>query len=565
MFRINISNREYTECSMSNTLSSKQEEVNFNPIEFKLLNQDIFEFREDKPYLLHSTVRKMTCIPGILAIENNKVYGKTKKGRNLYKCVPDDTRFPIFLIPYTLKLGFSKKIYNKYVIFKFSNWDSKHPLGTLVNVLGDVSILDHFYEYQLYCKSLYASIQQFTKITMQKLRDKSEDYFIKSIMDSYDITDRTAWNIISIDPKNSKDFDDAFSIKSIDKNTYLLSIYIANVALWLDIMNIWDSFSNRIATIYLPDRRRPMLPTILSDALCSLQEKQKRFAFTMDILIDKNTGEIKNINYLNTCIKVTKNLRYNTNQMRTNKTYLEALILTKMLNKKNKYLDSVTTGHDVVAYLMILMNFYTAKLLVKKEKGIFRSVKANSSFKIPTNLPESVTSFLKIWNSFGGKYSNFCNLESHDMFHFDAYVHITSPIRRLVDLLNIIIIQKELGLFKFNKLSKSFHDKWTCDEKIEYINKTMKSIRKVQNDCSLLKMCSTDKEITTKIHVGYIFDKLLKNSGLFQYMVYFPQLKMNNRFTNCNELENNIKRNFKLYIFTDETRLKKKIRIELID
>jgi len=134
----------------------------------------------------------------------------------------------------------------------------------------------------------------------------------------------------------------------------------------------------------------------------------------------------------------------------------------------------------------------------------------------------------------------------------------------LVDLLNIIIIQKELGLFKFNKLSKSFHDKWTNNEKIEYINKTMKSIRKVQNDCSLLKMCSTDKEITTKIHVGYIFDKLLRNNGLFQYMVYFPELKMNNRFTNCNELENNIKRNFKLYIFTDENRLKKKIRIELM-
>ena len=62
---------------------------------------------------------------------------------------------------------------------------------------------------------------------MQKLRDKSEDYFIKSITDSYDIIDRTTWNIISIDPKNSKDFDDAFGIKSIDKNTYLLSIYIA--------------------------------------------------------------------------------------------------------------------------------------------------------------------------------------------------------------------------------------------------------------------------------------------------------------------------------------------------
>ena len=39
----------------------------------------------------------------------------------------------------------------------------KHPVATLVNNLGDVTELDNFYEYQLYCKSLYASIQNITK------------------------------------------------------------------------------------------------------------------------------------------------------------------------------------------------------------------------------------------------------------------------------------------------------------------------------------------------------------------------------------------------------------------
>ena len=32
-----------------------------------------------------------------------------------------------------------------------------------------------------------------------------------------------------------------------------------------DHLNIWESFSRRVSTIYLPDRKRPMLPTILSD------------------------------------------------------------------------------------------------------------------------------------------------------------------------------------------------------------------------------------------------------------------------------------------------------------
>ena len=62
------------------------------------------------------------------------------------------------------------------------------------------------------------------------------------------------------------------------------------------------SFSERIATIYLPDRKRPMLPTCLADCLCSLIENLCRFAITCDITVCKN--EITNIRYKNTLIKV---------------------------------------------------------------------------------------------------------------------------------------------------------------------------------------------------------------------------------------------------------------------
>ena len=65
----------------------------------------------------------------------------------------------------------------------------------------------------------------------------------------------------------------------------------------MDVLNLWDSFSQRISTIYLPDRKRPMLPTILSDCLCSLQEKTTRIAFTMDIFI--KDGAIIDTKYSN--------------------------------------------------------------------------------------------------------------------------------------------------------------------------------------------------------------------------------------------------------------------------
>ena len=471
---------------------------------------------------------------------------------------------PEFLVPYTLKINFNKKLYNKYVVFRFDNWINKHPEGRLTNVLGCVTILDNFYEYQLYCKSLYASIQDFTKKTMRELKSKSESHFIDKIMTDYDIVDRRNYKIISIDPKDSKDFDDAFGLENIDDSTVMLSIYISNVSFWMDALGLWDSFSQRIATIYLPDRKRPMLPTILSDALCSLQEKRTRFAFTLDIYIDKKTFDIKNIEYKNTSIIVDKNLRYETDEMKNNSVFKDAMVLIKNLNKKNKYVDHIDSSHDLVAYMMILMNYLTANEFIKSKKGIFRSVKLDKTYKTPENIPEKVSKFLKMWNSFGGSYVKYKNIERHEILKFDAYIHITSPIRRLVDLLNIMEIQDEKSLFNFSTTSRKFYDKWTNDESFEYINTTMRSIRKVQNDCSLLKICTTDKTIMDKIHIGFIFDKLVRNDALYQYMVYIPELKMVNRFTSRHDKDNNSSQNFKLFSFMDENRLKEKIRIELV-
>ena len=87
--------------------------------------------------------------------------------------------------------------------------------------------------------------------------------------------------IFSIDPETSKDFDDAFDIETVGPDTVRISVYISNVSFWMDAMDLWDSFKNRISSIYLPDRKRPMLPTVLSDALCSLTQNDERFALEL--------------------------------------------------------------------------------------------------------------------------------------------------------------------------------------------------------------------------------------------------------------------------------------------
>ena len=164
----------------------------------------------------------------------------------------------------------------------------------------------------------------------------------------------------------------------------------------------------------------------------------------------------------------------------------------------------------------------------------------------------------------GGQYCKFENVAEHDMLNLEAYLHITSPNRRLVDLLNMIIYQDLFNIVKFTEKSKAFYDKWHTNESIDYINTTMKSIRKVQNDCNLLNICHKDKDLTKNIIKGYIFDKLQRNDNLYQYIVYIPSLKMTNRLVSTLDLNNLESYDFKIYIFMDEIRLKQKIRLLLV-
>jgi len=546
--KINIQDRNYSSWDIVDAKSLKPMELKICPLNLKLLNQDIFSQGE----IIDSPTRSMKYIPGVLVLEGNRMYGKIKRNRYYYRVVPDDRCLPEFLMAYSPKIGFEKKQKNKYVLFRFKEWYEKHPICTNIQTIGDIGILENFYEYQLYCKGLYVSIKDFTKKTMIAL--KSEEILIKEIKEKYEVEDRLDWEVISIDPLNSKDFDDAFGMVDIG-DKILLSIYISNVSFWMDILDLWDSFTNRIATIYLPDKKHPMLPIILSDSLCSLQENKIRFAFTMDLLIDKNNYEILETKFINTCIKVTKNLRYDTEEQENYPLYKNMFSFIKSMSKRYRYVDQLDSSHDIVAYTMILMNYMVAKEFMKYKTGIFRTAKLGKAQA--ENVPDNIKKFLKIWSSKGGKYVKYNEVSGHDMLELEAYVHITSPIRRLVDLLNIIELQNILGLC-YSGIP--FYNRWI--EKIEYINITMRSIRKVQNDCALLNICVTDERIGE--HDGFIFDKIQKDD-LYQYMVYFPEIKMVNRFTSRYDKENLSKHKFRLFIFLDEIKLREKIRIELVD
>jgi len=569
VYKIYVNDRNYSSWNIFETASFQTVNLQINPAENKLFSNDVFSVDDAKNVnLIHSSVRSGSSMPGVLIISGNKTYGRQQKknGKLLYKCIPDDMRLPPFLVPYEIKnIGFSKVLKNLYVTITFDNWDDKHPRAKLDNVIGPIDVLDNFYEYQLYCKSLNASIQKFQKDTSRALENKIHENFVENIQLKYPSiefrTDQTEWNIITIDPPKSLDFDDGFSIKKLNGDIYLLSIYISNVTIMMDNLNLWDSFSRRISTIYLPDKKRPMLPTILSDCLCSLQQNVTRIAFYMDISI--KDGIILDIKFGNCLIKVSNNFCYEEPRMLKDASYKLLLAETQKMSKNYKYINSVKNSHDLVCYLMILMNFHSAQKLISHKAGIFRTTTLTKDLFIPDHIPDEVSKFIKIWNSSSGQYINGEDLiqTRHEMLDLDAYIHITSPIRRLVDLLNIIKFQEKFQLISLSVNANNFYTKWINE--LDYINTTMRAIRKVQCECNLLTTCINSTEVMEKEYDGYMFDKIIRSDGLFQFIVYLPELKLSSRITIRENFDNFTSHKFKLYLFNNEEKFKRKIRLQI--
>jgi len=579
-YTIRIPNGNYLEYSVFTNNGFDKVDMQIKPTEDKLFHCDVFTHNGVNPILKHSSVRLNENIPAVLILNGNKTYGRLNK-RLLYKCVPDDHRIPSFLVPYEIKrMGFSKNIQNLYVTIKFINWDNTHPIGQLVQVIGNVDDLTSFYDYQLYCKSLNVVMKPFEKqvtSSIKKLKDLYDDIIvgIKNKYDNILVNKLHLNNIITIDPPNSIEFDDAVSIYEIEDN-YIISLYISNVTIWLNELNLWGSFTKRISSIYLPDKKRPMLPTQLSEGLCSLKEGVERFAFVLDIEINKKTYKIKDVRFYNSVIKVVKNYRYECDELLKNPEYQKIFNVVKgmadsKLNKQLSHNYTIQHSHDVICYLMSIMNSICAQKMLFAREGIFRS---NNLLKpVPlqkekeNNFPDQVSNFIYNWKNINCQYIDVCKVPSdeiessirHPTLNVCAYLHITSPIRRLVDILNMIKFQNIHGLLPQSDNSINFYNNWI--NQLEYINTASRSIKKLQTNCELLDMFSKNSQMLSRLYDGYCFDKIDRCDGLFQYMVYIPELKIVTRLTTSDDISTNSINKYQLYLFNNEERFTKKIRI----
>ena len=555
---VHVHDRAYTSWSLfdQEVTLSKLTYDNVNPIQSKLFNGDQILIHEgNQATLVMSPTRKSTFLAGVLILNQNKTYGRTtNKKRLLYRVIPEQKQLPYFLVPYDVKLSFNKSLTNKYVLFRFESWEGEHPFGQITEVLGDVAHLESYYEYQLYCKCLHSSLKDMTRRTKEMVRHKTSEEYICEILEQYpNIQDRTdVKNIITIDPLHSVDYDDALSIH-VGKDTTIITTYITKVFIWLEALNLWNAFSNRTSTIYLPDKKRPMLPSIISDSLCSLQANTTRFAFAVDFTVQNSTSTIIKYDIVPVMIRVNANYTYCDLSLLENVTYNALFNVTTKI-QSNDY-HSISSSHELVSYWMIATNKSCATFMASHQRGIYRTMKSS-----PTKSSEKI---IQNWLNSSGQYVEYDGNSSmeHCFLKASTYIQITSPMRRVVDLLNQITLFELLSDKSLSETCQHFMQQWTS--RLDYINTSARSIRKLQINCALLHRFIGSPEAMERSYRGFIFDKVEKANGMFGYMVYLEEIKLLSRTTSEIELESDIIYNFKVYLFENEESTNKKIRVEL--
>lgn len=122
--------------------------------------------------------------------------------------------------------------------------------------------------------------EAFAEDALEEARDQA-DQFDESIGNRLDLTNET---IITIDPIDARDFDDAISLVELPNGHLKLGVHIADVSHFVKPKSALDREARERGTsVYLPDRVIPMLPEVISNNLASLQPNKVRYTQTVFI------------------------------------------------------------------------------------------------------------------------------------------------------------------------------------------------------------------------------------------------------------------------------------------
>lgn len=278
---------------------------------------------------------------------------------------------------------------------------------------------------------------------------------------------------ITIDGPTTLDFDDALTVEEQGGN-YLVGIHISDVAhyvrpgdpLFLEAMR-------RGTSIYFPEGQVPMLPRHLSQGICSLIQDETRATISFMILLSAD-AEVLKVRIFPSIIKVSRRLTYEeVDRMLETDAEIRLLdMLRRKLRKRrlengalllpfpdvNLFIDyqgkvhvnlskSDTPARTIVSEMMILANSEAAKYVADRMvPGLFRSQPTLQHRIVFGDDDDLFQNTLQRKNIPRGELST--TAKSHSGLGVSHYTTVTSPIRRLLDLvmqhqLNSIIRRKD--------------------------------------------------------------------------------------------------------------------------
>ncbi len=122
-----------------------------------------------------------------------------------------------------------------------------------------------------------------------------------------DLTNET---IVTIDPFDARDFDDAISLKRNEAGHWVLGVHIADVSHFVKRGSVLDREARKRGTsVYLPTRVLPMLPEVISNGLASLQQGRVRYTNSAFIEFTPE-GVPVHTEFVKSAIKVTQRFAY---------------------------------------------------------------------------------------------------------------------------------------------------------------------------------------------------------------------------------------------------------------
>ena len=241
----------------------------------------------------------------ILRRAKDQFVGRLRVDKDIAFCVPQDNSLAHDILIPKKKVKGGKT--DDKVVVKIIQWptdEHKNLIGEVVDVIGksgdnDVemnTILAKFglpYKYPKNVENAANAISG--EITPQDEAER-EDF-------------RDTWTC-TIDPADAKDFDDALSIKQLDKGLYQVGVHIADVSHYVTEGSVIDKEAMKRATsIYLVDRTIPMLPERLCNFICSLRPDEDKLAYSVVFNLD-DEANVKSYRIVHTIIRSNRRYAY---------------------------------------------------------------------------------------------------------------------------------------------------------------------------------------------------------------------------------------------------------------